>query len=223
MPHFINDLLPHIKTCTNEKEKQLKLLSTLRKQGLAAVAALALAGLVGAGPVFAQTTINESEPNNTIPTADQLAGVNFLQAIGTITAGDLDVFSFAVTTPGTVLLQLQGAPSGVGTLSDPFLSLFSGTGVFIAENDDSFGSLESLIFINLPVGTYLAVAEAFSPTQTGTYLLSVATVTSPATGPGATVVGTATVAAIPEPGTIALLALGALPLAGAVVRRRRAA
>ncbi|MDV6329020.1 hypothetical protein Q5L94_13295, partial [Idiomarina sp. Sol25] len=76
-------------------------------------------------------------------------------------------------------IDLTGAPSGNGTLSDPLLRLHSSSGSEIASNDDAGGSLESLLtYTATTSGTYYLVADAFGA-HTGTYTLSVATTQPP--------------------------------------------
>ena len=61
---------------------------------------------------------------------------------GTISAGndtDWDFFKVLASPGDTLAITLQGAPSGSGTLGDPYLRLFDNTGTQIASNDDFFG------------------------------------------------------------------------------------
>ena len=212
-----------------------------------AVTVLALISLFHLPPAAAQ---NESEA----PTA---TGVNdsFLtaDAIGAFTGGntlvvsgdiynidqgprDRDYFSFLVTTPGFVQIDLLGydTPGDTTlTLFDPFLYLYDSSQTLInnPDDDDDLGGGEEgfdpdgagpLPFHNalnartiqfLNPGTYFAVA-ANAPTDDDTV-----TTTQSLTryrlevGPSAVV--------IPEPGTCALLTTGLLPLLGTVLRRRK--
>ncbi len=98
--------------------------------------------------------------------------------VGTPVSSQIDFASdedyFAVTlTPGDYEISLNGAASGGGTLSDPYLTLLNGSGAFIAQNDDGGTGLDSLIEFTVSTGgIYFINASAFG-SATGTYSLEV--------------------------------------------------
>lgn len=93
--------------------------------------------------------------------------------------GDLDFVTIFLEAGVSYQFDLLGAPSGAGTLSDPFLFLESITGEFIASNDDRFDpltgafSLESQLFFTPSVSdTYVLVVDSFLSQFNGTWELS---------------------------------------------------
>ena len=89
-------------------------------------------------------------------------------------ANDRDVFALNVESGGTYTIDLQGSPSNLGTLSDPFLNILDGSGSRIQSNDDGGFGLESqVVYSATSSGTIYIEARAFS-TQTGTYQIDVA-------------------------------------------------
>ncbi|MEM7396079.1 MAG: PPC domain-containing protein, partial [Verrucomicrobiota bacterium] len=147
--------------------------------------ALGKIGLVSADPIVAET-----EPNDDgvplgsladLALADDLSGSflplggNDYEAVvtGEISAGndgDWDFFKVIAKPGDTLLIDLRAAPSGVGTLSDPFLRFFDNSGNQIAFNDDGGNGLESRITYTLFTynGPYYIVADSFGA-NTGTY------------------------------------------------------
>ncbi len=85
--------------------------------------------------------------------------------------GDWDFFKILASPGDTLDIELRGAPSGRGTLEDPFLRLFDNTGSQIAFNDDTF-DLDSFIrFSNFTyAGDYYVVADSFD-FDNGSYTL----------------------------------------------------
>lgn len=72
----------------------------------------------------------------------------------------------------TYVFDLEGAPSGKGTLSDPILRLYNPQGVEVAMNDDFGGSLNSRIVYTASVtGIFRFEVSGFSG-GVGTYLLT---------------------------------------------------
>jgi len=161
-------------------------------------------------------TITETEPNDSVATANQLIGTtNDLVALGAIndigTHPDIDVFRFSVTSPGTVQINAFGSLSG-GSLTLDNVDLLAlnnqGSQGQIIGQDISGGVHNGQITLtNLADGVYYAaVFSGDNPkgTHQGTYRLDVY-----GTG-GAVVSGVA--APIPEASTTVsfglLLALG---------------
>jgi hypothetical protein len=103
--------------------------------------------------------------------------VNATAQIGTIeVAGDHDWFRVQLSAGTTYTVSETGAPSGAGTLSDPWLRLYDSAGHLLAQNDDFGGSHDSqLSFSPSASGTYYVGAGAHNDAFTGTYRVSVAT------------------------------------------------
>ncbi|MEM7445821.1 MAG: PPC domain-containing protein [Pseudomonadota bacterium] len=90
------------------------------------------------------------------------------------TAGDADWFAIDLQAHQLVILDLEGAPSGGGTLSDPLMVVYDQNGAEVARNDDGGDGLNSRLEFNAPTaGTYYVQAGAFGG-ATGTYTVSAA-------------------------------------------------
>lgn len=144
--------------------------SMLRK-GLA-VLLVASAGVLE----VAATAWAEPEPNNTTATATALlVGVGG-RGDGLISpAGDVDVYSFAVTAPGTYVAQLLGVASSVGPMQLQVLNPAGATinGVGCAGN---LGSANICVQNEVTLGaagTYFVRVQSLSPTGTGAYTVRV--------------------------------------------------
>ena len=91
--------------------------------------------------------------------------------------GDDDWFRVDLEAGKLYQIDLEGADTGRGTLSDPFLSLNDGSGSNIGNNDDSFVNLNSvLIYTATATGAHYLGARG-SISATGTYTLSVREIT----------------------------------------------
>jgi FG-GAP-like repeat/Bacterial pre-peptidase C-terminal domain len=88
--------------------------------------------------------------------------------------GDHDWFRVQLTAGVQYRLDLQGETGGSGTLHDPLMELFNGSGQLITSNDDSNGTLNSeIVYTPTTSGTYYIDAGAFSNASTGSYRVSV--------------------------------------------------
>jgi hypothetical protein len=157
--------------------------------------------------------ILETEPNDTIATANPLLGNNLLDAFGRLNAsGDRDHFSFRVITQGLVRVDLFSAFSAL-PVNNPRVAVFDEFGAFIIEagiigTGDFTGSSYGL---SSP-GTYYARVRS-ETNSTGVYRLVLANGEG---SDGAVIAGTATV---PEPTTIMLLGTGIVGVALKVRKR----
>jgi subtilisin family serine protease len=94
------------------------------------------------------------------------------------TGGDKDVYKFSGTAGSTYSVDLRGAPSSLGTLTDPILTILDSNGSQIAQNDDGGNGFESsLTYSPSTSGDFFIEAGAFSRSLTGTYQLDVTDVT----------------------------------------------
>ena len=92
-------------------------------------------------------------------------------------ASDTDWFAVDLQAGREYIIDLEGSPSGDGSLSDPYLrGIYSSDGALVPSsgNDDSNGSLNSQVsFVPDTSGTFYIAAGAYG-SATGTYTLSVA-------------------------------------------------
>ena len=110
-------------------------------------------------------------PNNNTTSGRVEVGAS---ATGNIGAnGDGDWFRVDLETGKTYQIDLEGADTTRGTLSDPTLSVYDGSGNAITNDDDSGTDLNSLlIYTATATGSHYLGARG-SVTRTGTYTLSV--------------------------------------------------
>ena len=125
--------------------------------------------------------------------ADDYAGstaTTGVLTVGTSKSGTInttiDIDWFRVTlAAGTYRLEARGEDTGDGTLADPLLTLYSASGVYLADDDDlGEGLNSSLTYTVTSSGTYyLGVESANGPyLGTGTYLVSASSLSSTGTG-----------------------------------------
>ena len=93
------------------------------------------------------------------------------------TAQDADWFRVELEAVKTYQIDLEGADNGRGTLADPLLSLFDGSGSLLGNNDDGTVNLNSVLtYTATATGAhYLGASGAVG--NTGTYTLSVRDIT----------------------------------------------
>ena len=94
---------------------------------------------------------------------------------------DNDFFRVNLEAGKTYQFDLEGAPTGGGTLENPRLVLFDGSGIQLQEDDDSGTEFNSqIVYTATETGThYLNATHTIEDPYTGTYTLSVREVTSP--------------------------------------------
>jgi hypothetical protein len=134
-------------------------------------------GFDRAGSTAPQDDIASNLVDTTAPLAH--VAVNGV-ANGTLeVTSDRDWFSVQLTAGWTYTINLEGGPTGAGTLSDPYLRFHDAAGALLAQNDDaSAGNLNSqLTYVATATGTYYVEAGAFSDTGTGTYRVGVSATT----------------------------------------------
>ena len=91
------------------------------------------------------------------------------------TMGDRDWFRVSLTGGGAVTIDLEGQPTGVGTLVDPYLFLYDSAGQNLIQDDDTGAGYNSQIsYTPTSSGTYYISAAAFNDSYTGTYSVRVA-------------------------------------------------
>ena len=121
--------------------------------------------------------------------------------------GDADWFNTTLQAGHRYQIDLMGADSGSGTLSDPYVYLHDSAGTLLAQNDDSGTGWNSLLVFDATAsGTYYVEARAYDDLYTGSYTLRVTdlglTADSPATIGDATVPGTSIVFVDANPHTV---------------------
>jgi len=173
---------------------------------LSAIMVLAISG-------SAYSSIIETEPNNTMATADVMSsptsypwsdvGICSLDSSGS----DIDYFKIWLTDSSTVMTVVTTPLDVLFTDPDTLLGLFDSSGTLLVSNDDSGGTNGSTIMYNITsTGWYYIAVTGSGDTnfngdyhgEVGNYML--------------------TVSVVPEPATLVLLGLGGLIF---LVRRRR--
>lgn len=147
-----------------------------RSAGTYYIAAGAFGDNTGTYTVEVTNLGSTDDHGDTIGTAGTVAVGG--SATGTIEeASDTDWFAVELQAGREYIFDLEGSPSGDGTLSDPYLrGIYSADGspVPSSGNDDSNGSLNSQVsFVPETSGTFYVAAGAYG-SATGTYTLSVA-------------------------------------------------
>ena len=92
--------------------------------------------------------------------------------------GDKDVFKVSGTAGASYLVDLRGAPSSLGTLTDPFVRILDVNGAAVITDDDGgLGFESSLTYSPTSTGDFYVEVGAFSSSLIGTYQLDVTDVT----------------------------------------------
>jgi len=124
-------------------------------------------------PLDGTTTAEGAEPNDTIAQAQAVATVPFIIAGNLLDDSDVDLYKFTLPA-GMTTLTIQTLP-GLGTpTTDTIVTLGTGTGTYINDNDDIDGSnsyYSRLVEAGLTGGSeYLLQVEGY---EAGDYLLVV--------------------------------------------------
>ena len=198
--------------------KKPNLIRTLSAVGLAAAPAAAMAN---GGDTFATATLLPPGPLNFTDTGTTVGATSNINSLALnvnglyTTAAGPDVFyRIDIVVGGTITFTLTPTSNwdpSIYLTNSSLATSNPGLGAGSGRDAGGAGAAESFTF-NLTPGTYfLAIDSFYSSTSalgSGGYTLSVT--------------GTAINAAVPEPTTVGLLAMGAVVGAGALWRRRRA-
>ena len=99
---------------------------------------------------------------------------------GTVSSvAERDWVAITLTAGQTYDIDVRGAPSGAGTLSDTIMAIYDSAGIYLQGNDDGGTGTESyLSFTAATTGTYYVMARGYQA-NTGTYEISVQAETPP--------------------------------------------
>ena len=189
-----------------------------------ALRTLAIAGLLASGLAQAAPIFNDDFDANGL-------GLNEVPAGWTVSGGTVDIIgspSFHVLIPGSGrYIDLDGSTGSAGLLSTSF-SLAAGT-TYLAEFDlagnHRYSTAESVtvnfgtasLTASLPIETgWTAYTLYFTPSASGSYSLSFQNAGGDNIG---MLLDNVSIAAVPEPGTLAMLLAG-LGMIGLIARRR---
>lgn len=133
----------------------------------------------------------DNEPNDSCAIAQDLGAItlpftfNGELSGSPFPSGDIDFFQFTGTPDTTLRVDLEGASTGMGTLSDPYLGFFDSSCNSIAQNDDGGEGVNSRLAITIPadgiavLGVTRCCDGGFNEGGLGTYLLSIQEVLPP--------------------------------------------
>lgn len=145
---------------------------------------------------------------STATTGSISAGGSIMGHIGA--ANDVDWFRITLTAGRTYRVDLEGSPSGAGTLADPYLELRNSAGVVMNSYDDGGTGYNSRgQFTATTSGTYYLAASSYDPDILGSYRLSVADVTTSTPTPPTTPVSDDYAAAVTTTGAVVVGGLAA--------------
>ena len=124
---------------------------------------LGLALAAGGGAARAQTA--EVEPNHPCTAAQNVPSANgALTLTGRRDSGDVDFFRLSGPPGAMMIVDLEGAGTGAGTLPDGFLGAFStDCASLLAADDDSGFGLDPRLLVSIPVDGSLVLAVTSFP------------------------------------------------------------
>ena len=101
----------------------------------------------------------DTEPNNTCQTAQQFGAVTLpFTVTGTLGTPGVDFFKFSAPPGSLIVLDLEGQPTGQGTLEDPLLGLFDSACEPLGFDDDSGQGLNAREGLTVPANGVFIVA-----------------------------------------------------------------
>jgi serralysin len=122
---------------------------------------------------YAQVPEVVTSPASIFTTNTMLVDDVFLGTLETL--GDDDWIAVTLTGGTSYEIEMMGADSGTGTLSDPYLRLYNSAGSQVAFNDDGgMGRDSRMVFTPVSSGTFYISARAWSDGATGTYQITLA-------------------------------------------------
>ena len=116
----------------------------------------------------------DTVPGNTSTTQTLNIGASASSAIDL--AGDADWWRVSLLQGWGYRIWVEGAGTGHGSLLDPYLGFYSGTGTLLLSNNDRApGVLDSYLYATATAGsgTYFLSAEEFGHNATGTYTITI--------------------------------------------------
>jgi len=159
------------------------LLKSDMKRNFHILLAIAMFGVIFlSSTAYAQNA--EVEPNQPCSKAQDLGAISlpFTQAgslDSTNEQSDVDFFKFTGTPGEFVAVDLEGAPTGKGTLGDPLLGYFDSSCNLITTNDDNAGTTNSRLQLPVPADGIIILAATyccdreFQGGGTGTYQMTI--------------------------------------------------
>jgi len=118
--------------------------------------------------------VADTVPGNTSTTQTLNIGASASSAIDL--AGDADWWRVSLLQGWGYRIWVEGAGTGHGSLLDPYLGFYSGTGTLLLSNNDRApGVLDSYLYATATAGsgTYFLSAEEFGHNATGTYTITI--------------------------------------------------
>ncbi|NBC34914.1 MAG: hypothetical protein GVY13_19760 [Alphaproteobacteria bacterium] len=138
----------------------------------AALGAAMWAAIGLSGPAWADDFADDASTGGRIAVGDSVTGE-------IETEGDIDWFAAEFEEGESYAIDLEGAPTGQGSLPDAFLHVFDDAGGELATDDDGGTGFNSRLIFEAPAtATFYIGAAAFS-SGTGTYTLSLDEFTPP--------------------------------------------
>ena len=152
---------------------------TADQSGLVYIAASAYGGNTGTYTVTVQEYVPPPDDYADNPDTDGAIGVGETAAGDIGHEDDSDWFAIELAAAQSYVIDLEGAATGGGALSDPYLELFDSDGNVVDFNDDGGEGLNSRLIVTPDrSGRYFIGAAAFGG-ATGSYTLSVAEYVAP--------------------------------------------